>query len=69
MKKINTYLITPVVMIFLLIISSSVQAQGISGETIANLTDVQKYYRAIHIILEKQFIQNPYNFFIPLSFL
>ena len=50
MKKISTYLITPLVMIFLLIISSSVQAQGVSGETIANLTDVQKYYRAIHVM-------------------
>ena len=37
-------------MLFLLIISGNIQAQGISGETLANLTDVQKYYRAIHVM-------------------
>ena len=50
MKNIKAYFFTPLMMLFLLIISGNIQAQGISGETLANLTDVQKYYRAIHVM-------------------
>ena len=50
MKKINAFLFTSIAMIALLLISGNLKAQGVSGETIANLTDVQKYYRAIHVM-------------------
>ena len=50
MRKIISYLITPLMMIVLLIISGNIKAQGVSSEIIANLTDVQKYYRAIHVM-------------------
>jgi len=36
--------------IFLLFVPGLVHAQVVSGETFAVLTDVQKYYRAIHIM-------------------
>lgn len=49
MKKFNTYLFSPLLLIFFFI-SGSVEAQGISSEVIANLSDVQKYYRAIHVM-------------------
>jgi ammonium transporter Rh len=35
----------------LFFLSGSLQAQGVSSETIATLTDVQKYYRALHIMV------------------
>jgi len=50
MKKLTTYLGASLLTFLLLLISSNAQAQGVSSETIANLTDVQKYYRAIHIM-------------------
>jgi len=50
MKKITTYFFMPLMMLFLIIISGNIQAQGVSSKTIANLTDVQKYYRAIHVM-------------------
>jgi len=50
MKNLTIYLGTTLLTFLLLFVTSSVQAQGVSSETIANLTDVQKYYRAIHIM-------------------
>jgi ammonium transporter Rh len=50
MKIFKTYLIAPAALAALLIISGNIQAQGFSAEAIANLTDVQKYYRAIHVM-------------------
>lgn len=50
MKNIKNLLIAPVAILLLLLVSGNANAQGISSETIAQLTDVQKYYRAIHIM-------------------
>jgi ammonium transporter Rh len=50
MKNFKSYLFTPLALIAMLLISGNIKAQGVSGETIANLTDVQKYYRAIHVM-------------------
>ncbi len=50
MKKINTFLGVSLTAAFLFLVSGSVNAQGVSSDVIATLTDVQKYYRAIHIM-------------------
>ena len=50
MKNLSTYLGITFSFIAVLFLSSSAQAQGVSSEVISNLTDVQKYYRAIHIM-------------------
>jgi len=50
MKNLTTYLGISFSFIAVLFLSSTAQAQGVSSEVIANLTDVQKYYRAIHIM-------------------
>ena len=50
MKNFKSYLFTPLALFAMLLISGNIKAQGISGETIAHLTDVQKYYRAIHVM-------------------
>ncbi len=49
MKKLTFYLAT-LLMMFILAFSTDVSAQGVTGDVIANLTDVQKYYRAIHVM-------------------
>jgi len=50
MKHIKAYFVVPATIMILLLISGNVHAQGISENVIANLTDVQKYYRAIHVM-------------------
>ena len=50
MKNLTTYLKAFIATALLLLVSSNIQAQGVSSEIIATLTDVQKYYRAIHIM-------------------
>ena len=50
MKNLTTYLGVGLSFITVLFLSSTAQAQGVSSEVISNLTDVQKYYRAIHIM-------------------
>ena len=50
MKKLTFYLFAPLTMLLLFIVSGNVSAQGVTGDVIANLTDVQKYYRAIHVM-------------------
>jgi len=50
MKNLTTYLGVGLGSIAVLLFSSNLQAQGVSSEVISNLTDVQKYYRAIHIM-------------------
>jgi ammonium transporter Rh len=48
MRKLTASLLALLSLFFL---SGSLQAQGVSSETIATLTDVQKYYRALHIMV------------------
>jgi len=48
MRKLTASLLALFSLFFL---SGSLQAQGISSETIATLTDVQKYYRALHVMV------------------
>ncbi len=50
MKNSKSYLFAPLALFAMILISGNIKAQGVSGETIANLTDVQKYYRAIHVM-------------------
>jgi len=50
MKNFKSYLFAPLALFAMLFISGNIKAQGVSGDTIANLTDVQKYYRAIHVM-------------------
>ncbi len=50
MKKLLVSLVTPLVIILLFLISGNIQAQGVSADVIASLTDVQKYNRAIHVM-------------------
>ena len=50
MKNLSSYLVASMATILLFFLSGNIQAQGVSSEIIATLTDVQKYYRAIHIM-------------------
>ena len=50
MKKMTVYLFAPLTLIFLLAGSVNLSAQGVTGDVIESLTDVQKYYRAIHVM-------------------
>ncbi len=50
MKKIFTFLGLVLTAALVILPSGFLHAQGISSDTIATLTDVQKYYRAIHIM-------------------
>ena len=50
MKNFTKYAVPFLATVLLLFFAGNVNAQGVSSETIAVLTDVQKYYRAIHIM-------------------
>ena len=48
MRKLTSFLLALLPLLFL---TDKVQALGVSSDTIATLTDVQKYYRALHIMV------------------
>ena len=50
MKNLKSFILPAMALVLLLLGVTTTQAQGVSSETIAVLTDVQKYYRAIHIM-------------------
>ncbi len=50
MKKSTIYLPATLLTLVLLFVSEIAAAQGVSGDAISHLTDVQKYYRAIHVM-------------------
>ena len=50
MKRSTVYLPATLLTLLLLLVSGVVDAQGVSGDAISHMTDVQKYYRAIHVM-------------------